>query len=85
MNKHIRNTIDWIQLPFTLLTFLFWDIEESVYAKVKLSRMKTGWRENIIPVKVLVKLVHFKIGFYDPRLVELFEMWYNKQYNPSQT
>jgi len=52
MNKYIRKTLDWVQLPATL--FFFWRMNKSQRknAKDKLENWRCEWRKNSVAFKI---------------------------------
>lgn len=46
MNKYIRNTLDWIELPKTLFSFIKMKKKDREKAKNKMDNWTCEWRKN---------------------------------------
>ena len=52
MNKYIRKTLDWIELPKTLFFFLRMNKEQRENAKDKMNNWTCEWRKNSVSFKI---------------------------------
>ena len=52
MNKYLRKTLDWIELPKTLFVFLIMKKELRENAKIKLDNWSCEWRKNSVSFKI---------------------------------
>jgi hypothetical protein len=52
MNRKIRRTLDYIELPWTLFTVLRMSKKQRAYAVNYINTMKVEWRKNSFPLQV---------------------------------
>ena len=52
MNKYIRKTLDWIELPKTLFFFVKMKKEDSEKAKNKMDNWSCEWRKNSVSFRI---------------------------------
>lgn len=52
MNKYIRKTLDWIELPKTLFCFIKMKKEDREKAKNKMDNWTCEWRKNSVSFRI---------------------------------
>ena len=52
MNRNLRKTLDWIELPVTLVTFLKMNSEQRENAKSQMNNWSCEWRRNTVSFKI---------------------------------
>lgn len=52
MNRNLRKTLDWFELPVTLFTFLKMNREQRENAKFQMNNWSCEWRRNTVSFKI---------------------------------
>lgn len=52
MNRNLRKTLDWIELPITLFTFIRMKKSDRIKVKEQLDNWSCEWRKNTISFQI---------------------------------